>query len=133
MPELAQHTEQAGELAKNYSVLDRLLHRIAFAHPKLQQLLSDVENDLFRSQLSSTPVKHPVFITGLPRAGTTLLLELLYQTGEFASYTYRQMPFVLAPLLWNRITQNARKSATGMQRAHGDGMQISVDSSCSEF
>jgi len=128
MSELAHPTAQASKLAKNYSALDRLLHRIAFAHPKMQRLLSDVENDLFRSKLLSTSVEHPVFITGLPRAGTTLLLELLYQTGEFASYTYRQMPFLLAPLLWNRITQNAKRTVSAMQRAHGDGMQISVDS-----
>ena len=115
-------------LAGNYSTLDRLLHRLAFAHPKVQQLLSDVENDLFRKRLEKTSIDRPVFITGLPRAGTTLMLEMLFATGEFSSYTYRQMPFVLAPLLWQRITSKSRKQAIEQERAHGDGMAISVDS-----
>ena len=115
-------------LAENYSALDRFLHRIAFAHPKVQQVLSDVENDMFRKRLEKTSIEHPVFITGLPRAGTTLLLELLFETGEFSSYTYRQMPFVLTPLLWDKITSKSRKQATEQERAHGDGMAISVDS-----
>ena len=114
--------------ADNYGALDRILHRIAFAHPKVQQILSDVENDMFRKRLDTTQIERPVFITGLPRAGTTLLLEMLFETGEFSTYTYRQMPFVLAPLLWNRITGKSRKPATKQERAHGDGMAISVDS-----
>ena len=115
-------------LAGNYGALDRVLHRIAFAHPKVQQILSDVENDLFRKRLENISIDRPVFITGLPRAGTTLLLEMLFQTGEFSTYTYRQMPFVLAPLLWDRITGKSRKQATEQERAHGDGMAISVNS-----
>lgn len=115
-------------LADNYSALDRVLHRIAFVHPKVQQVLSDIENDLFRKRLEQTIIDRPVFITGLPRAGTTLLLEMLYETGEFSSYTYRQMPFVLAPLLWDRLTSRSRTQAARQQRAHGDGMAISVDS-----
>ena len=115
-------------LAGNYGTLERILHRVAFAHPKVQQILSDVEDDLFRKRLKKVSIDRPVFITGLPRAGTTLLLEMLYETGEFSTYTYRQMPFVLAPLLWDRITGKSRKQATEQERAHGDGMAISVDS-----
>ena len=111
-----------------YSTLDRLLHRVAFAHPGLQKVLGDVENDLFKKQLADVEVTRPVFVTGLPRAGTTLLLELLYDTGQFASFTYRQMPFVLNPLLWNRLSSSSHKQGEGQERAHGDGMHISYDS-----
>ena len=111
-----------------YSFADRLLHRVAFAHPALQRVLGDVENDLFRKQIAGTRMERPVFVTGLPRAGTTLLLELLHGTGEFASFTYRQMPFVLNPLLWNRLSSGSRKQANDQERAHGDGMMISYDS-----
>lgn len=67
-------------------------------------------------------------MTGLPRAGTTLMLELLYATGEFQSFRYSDMPFILAPLLWNRISRSSRKAGQMQERAHGDGMKISVDS-----
>jgi hypothetical protein len=69
-----------------------------------------------------------VFITGLPRAGTTLLLELLENCGEFASHTYRAMPFVLMPLSWGRYMKKFGKGDTAKERAHGDGMMVSVDS-----
>ena len=111
-----------------YGPLDRLLHRLAFAHPALQRTLADIENDLFRKRLADVRVERPVFVAGLPRAGTTLLLELLYGTGEFASFTYRQMPFVLNPLLWDRISSRSRRDGTLRERAHGDAMMVGLDS-----
>ena len=111
-----------------YGTLDRLLHRLAFVHPSLQRVLGDVENDLFRKRLAEVHAERPVFVTGLPRAGTTLVLELLYGTGEFASFTYRQMPFVLNPLLWDRLGMRPRRKTAPRERAHGDAMMIDVDS-----
>lgn len=112
----------------HYGALDRLLHRLAFVHPSLQRVLGDIENDLFKQRLAQVRIERPVFIAGLPRAGTTLVLELLYGTGEFATYTYRQMPFVLAPLLWERIGARSRQKAVPRERAHGDAMMIDFDS-----
>lgn len=114
--------------AGQYSFIDRMLHRMAFAHPVVQRALGEIESDIFSSRFASQEIEKPVFVTGLPRAGTTLLLEMLYSTGEFATFTYREMPFVLAPLLWSSLTSASRKEATLRERAHGDGMDISFDS-----
>ena len=38
-----------------------------------------------------------VFVSGLARSGTTALLNALYQSGTFASLSYDDMPFILAP------------------------------------
>ena len=111
-----------------YGPLDRLLHRVAFAHPAIQRTLGDVENDLFRARLAGVEVRRPTFVTALPRAGTTLVLELLHRTGAFASFTYRHMPFVLNPLLWDRMSRASRREAVAVERAHGDGMEVSFDS-----
>lgn len=111
-----------------YGFADRLIHRLAFAHPAFQRALGDVENDLFADALHDAHVNEPVFVTALPRAGTTLLLELLYSTGDFFTFTYRQMPFVLTPLLWDRLSRPFQKAAVAAERAHGDGMQVSVES-----
>lgn len=113
---------------KNYSLVDRWLHRLAFGHKGIQRLLADLEDDLFKARLARVQVRRPVFVTALPRAGTTLLLELLYSTGEFTTFTYRQMPFVLNPLLWDRISARFRVTGRPQERAHGDGMTISFDS-----
>lgn len=115
-------------MKNTYGALDRLLHRFAFAHPAVQRALGDVENDMFRARLDGVDVHEPTFVTGLPRAGTTLVLELLHRAGGFASFTYRHMPFVLNPLLWDRVSKGSRREAVSVERAHGDGMQVSFDS-----
>ncbi len=112
----------------NYSVTERFLHKIAFASPKLQRVLAQVETDLCARQLNPIRPGAPVFVTGLPRAGTTLVLDILYRTGAFATFTYRSMPFPLAPLLWQRLSRPFQKQAVLQQRAHGDGMEVSVES-----
>lgn len=112
----------------DYGLADRLIHRFAFAHPAIQRALGDVESDLFADELKEARAEAPVFVTGLPRAGTTLLLEMLYATGEFFTFTYRQMPFVMAPLLWDRLSAPFQKAAVAAERAHGDGMEVSFDS-----
>jgi hypothetical protein len=112
----------------SYSGVDRLLHNVAFKFPGIQKLLGDLEDDLYARDLATIVLEKPVFVTGLPRAGTTLLLEMLYGTGEFATFTYRQMPFVLAPLLWNRLSAPFQRAGESRERAHGDGVEISFDS-----
>jgi len=114
--------------SKSYSLVDRALHHVAFTLPFVQRSLGDLENDLYRREMAGVVSREEVFITGVPRAGTTLVLELLYGTGEFASFTYRDMPFILAPLLWRRLSMSSRKEAIRAERAHGDGMKVSFDS-----
>lgn len=111
-----------------YGRFDRTLYRLAFANLDLQIALNGVEQSLFRASLKHTTCDRPVFITSLPRAGTTLLLDVLNTLPEFASPTYRQMPFALCPLLWPSISQHFHKRAEQTERAHGDGVKVGFDS-----
>ena len=110
---------------ERYGQLDRILYRIAFRGGTAQHAMADVEEMMYRDQLDATSVDDPVFITSLPRAGTTILLKLLWNTGGFASHTYRDMPFVLCPLLWNQFSQQFAEDDTTRERAHGDGLKVS--------
>ena len=114
--------------SSNYSFVDRALHYFAFGAPFVQKVLCELENDLFKGKLEPVGSAGEVFVTGLPRAGTTLVLELLYGTGEFETFTYRDMPFIFAPLLWDKISGPFRKPGDKVERAHGDGMMVSFDS-----
>lgn len=113
-----------------YSLTDRLLHRVAFSCIGAQKALSEVEDSLFARRLSGVRVEQPLFITSLPRAGTTILLEILESLDEFVSHSYLDMPFLLIPLLWDSISSGFRQdnSDAEFQRAHGDGMTIRYDS-----
>src|SRR5688572_33205166 len=94
-------------LSRSYSLVDRALHHVAFSLPVVQRTLGELESDLYRKQLDAVTSRNEVFVTGLPRAGTTLVLELLYQTGQFASFTYREMPFILAPPMWRPLAASS--------------------------
>ena len=85
--------------ASAYSRIDRLLHRMAFSGTQIQVALADIEDQVYARNIPTGPVARPVFVTALPRAGTTLLLEAVASLPEFATHTYRHMPFVLCPLL----------------------------------
>lgn len=112
----------------SFSGLDRAVYQVAFKTYTAQVALADVEDLIFSKQLSRYKNKRPVFITALPRAGTTLLLECLASMPEFAAHCYRDMPFVLIPCLWNRFSGPFQQAVESQERAHGDGMQINPDS-----
>ena len=112
----------------SYSTLDRVLHRLAFSTIELQKALADIEDRLYSSRFSQVEVYRPVFITSLPRAGTTLLLEIVASLDDFASHTYRDMPFLLTPMLWNALSRPFHRPGAVVERAHGDGMTVGYDS-----
>ena len=72
--------------------------------------------------------KQHVFISGLARAGTTVLMRKFHATGLYRSLTYRDMPFVLAPNLWRRLSLISRREIENAERAHGDNLFVNIDS-----
>lgn len=111
-----------------YSTMDRCMHRVAFSSYRAQTILADMEDSLFAKKMGGIKVRRPVFVTGLPRAGTTMLLEALSKLPEFACHCYRDMPFVPIPCLWNQFSAHFQQSTELRERAHGDGMLIGFDS-----
>ena len=79
----------------NYSGIDRMVHNLAMRQLEMQKSLSWVEDRDFDKAHPDIAAADPVFITSLPRAGTTLLLELLAGAPDFVSHSYRDMPFLL--------------------------------------
>lgn len=111
-----------------YSLTERLLHKLAFATPGLQIGYADIEDKLYGVGVEPQDAERPVFITALPRAGTTLLLNICAALDAFAVHTYRDMPFIMTPLVWSRFSARFTKSDAPRERAHGDGMLVSADS-----
>lgn len=115
-------------LEARYSGLERLLHRLAFAALPLQKSLAELEDRLYARRVARVRVSRPVFIASLPRAGTTLLLETLAALPGFAAHTYRNMPFLLIPLLWDALSRRFHSAGGKVERAQGDGLSIGFDS-----
>ena len=108
----------------NYSWLQQKLHHFALSYQFMREVMFDIEN----SAISINQInENHVFVLGLARSGTTILLNALYESNEFASLSYGDMPFVLAPNLWSKLSFNKQDSDL-VERAHGDGIKISKES-----
>ena len=51
----------------------------------------------------------------------------LHQLPGMATHLYRDMPFVMAPILWSTISKGFRKPAKMAERAHKDGLQVGYE------
>ncbi|MDH4744100.1 sulfotransferase [Sphingomonas sp. CBMAI 2297] len=109
-----------------YSGADRLLHRIALGSPALLEATFDIERATHRGKIAAVPIRRPVFIAGLARAGTSILTRLLHQGGGFAAPSYRDLPFPLAPNSWARL--GGKRHVEASERGHGDGLTHDLDS-----
>jgi len=109
-----------------YNFLERAFHAFALDSPFLRRVALDIDISLGKGKAAPSP--RPVFVAGLARSGTTIVLEALYSTGAFSSLTYRNMPFVHAPLLWSRLSSGLRSGDIRKERAHGDGIEVGYDS-----
>jgi hypothetical protein len=74
-------------------------------------------------------IDRPIYVTGLARSGTTILLETLARHPDVATHRYRDFPFLFTPYLWNRFLDLVpRKPELPAERSHGDGIAVTSDS-----
>jgi len=111
----------------DYSITERWLHRLVLQSADVRRLSFDLETLVLGRTVQSTSAR-PVYLCGLARSGTTLLLRLLEQSREFASLSYRDMPFVMSPNLWARLSGRWQRRAAPQERLHGDGVLVDYDS-----
>lgn len=110
----------------NYSFLQKQLHYFVLGNQLVKKSLFKIEEMLFAKQLTDIQNHQHIFITGLPRSGTTILLEFLYKTNKFASFTYNDMPFILSPNLFSIF--NRRQNSQLKERMHKDNIRFNLQS-----
>ncbi len=111
----------------DYHFGDRLLHHLVLGIPFISKVSFELD-DLIHGNERDYPDEKHVFVSGLARAGTTILMRTFFDTGQFRSLTYRDMPFVLMPSLWKKLSKSFYKQEQAKERAHGDGILTSFDS-----
>ena len=111
----------------DYNFGDRLLHHLALSAPFVGKLTFEIETTLSSRKQDDANTKH-VFVSGLARAGTTALMRAFYATGYYRSLTYRDMPFVLMPGIWKKLSTLFHTHDEVKERAHGDGIHVDFDS-----
>jgi len=109
---------------QNYSTIQKFLHDIVLSKKIINKSLFELEKIIYLKNKDIINQSH-VFITGLPRSGTTSLLNFLFSSDEYASLKYRNMPFVLSP---NFSKLFNKKNNPKKERVHGDGIAFDINS-----
>tara|TARA_A100001035_G_C27781496_1_gene501972 strand:- start:803 stop:1768 length:966 start_codon:yes stop_codon:yes gene_type:complete len=108
----------------NYNKLQILFHDIVFKKKFINKFLYDIEKLIYLNKLKNN-IDSSIFITGLSRSGTTSLLNFIYSSNEFASLTYRNMPFVLTPHFSKLFN---KKNISKRERLHKDRINFDINS-----
>jgi hypothetical protein len=97
--------------------------------PRLWQWLGRMEGRVFAEELAEIPVDRPIFIAGLARSGSTILLEFLAAHPQVTTHRYRDYPPLHTPIWWDRLlARMSRENAQARERAHGDGILVTPES-----
>jgi hypothetical protein len=98
-------------------------------HTPFWQRLGDWETRLLAREIRAIQITMPVFICGLARSGSTILLECLAEHPDVVTHRYRDYPGVLAPVFWDHISARLyAQSSTPVERPHGDGIAVTSES-----
>ncbi|HEX6984860.1 MAG TPA: sulfotransferase, partial [Planctomycetaceae bacterium] len=91
--------------------------------------LGNLESRVLTDRLQGIPIDRPIFIAGLARSGTTILLEALARHPRVVTHRYRDFPPVFTPYWWQEVLRRGpRVSSELVERAHGDGLPVGPDS-----
>ncbi|MFP4313280.1 MAG: sulfotransferase [Alphaproteobacteria bacterium] len=93
-------------------------------HPAFLKRLGTLETRALKYDIINTEIKAPVFICGLARSGSTILLEILNSHKDFTSFQYRDYPFVHCPAFWDFANKFVPRSTKKIERAHKDRIMI---------
>lgn len=98
-------------------------------NPGIWKRLADFESLLLSDEMDAVTIESPIWVTGLARSGSTLLLEILAGIPGVASHSYKDFPPVFTPFAWHRLLNLMQRGpGTLIERAHQDGMLVTADS-----
>jgi hypothetical protein len=99
--------------------------------------LGNLESKLLAGKIAGIKVDRPVYICGLPRAGTTISLQMLGEHPDVATHKYADFLMPYVPYAWNwffpRVPVNTMREPVA--RIHRDRISITRDSAemCEEM
>jgi hypothetical protein len=109
---------------QNYSNIQKFLHDFVLSKKIINKSLFELEKIIYLKNKDIKNQSH-VFITGLPRSGTTSLLNFLFSSNEYSSLTYNNVPFILSPHFSKLFL---KKNITKKERLHKDGINFDNNS-----
>lgn len=111
----------------NYPLYSKVLHNLCLNNKLIRTSLYELEKIFFLKNKDQKIINEEhIFITGMPRAGTTAVLNYIYYSGLFSSLLYKDMPFLFSPNFQSLLSFNRKISLS--KRFHDDGIMINLDS-----
>ena len=108
----------------NYNFLQKIYHEVFFKNHFLQKSIFELDKLFFLKNYNFVNNEH-VFITSLPRSGTTYLLNIIFSTDKFASLNYSNIPLILSPNISKLFKFD---KSPKIERYHKDNILIDSDS-----
>ncbi len=92
--------------------------------------LGNLESGVLRGRLAATKVDRPVYICGLPRAGTTITLQMLSEHPDVVTHKYADFLMPYMPYVWNKVFPRIPVDAMRkpVPRIHRDRIEVTRDS-----
>lgn len=113
------------EVSTANAILGKLVHRL----PGFWIKIGNLETKILQDRIEQIPIQEPVFIAGLARSGTTILLELLSLLEQVGTHKYRDFPFLFTPYAWNwLVAQAPNRDTEPKERAHNDRIRVTPES-----
>ncbi len=98
-------------------------------HKPLWIRIGNLETKLLADELETIPIEQPIYIAGLARSGTTILLEILSQHQDVVTHRYKDYPPIFTPVFWNGLLERIpQRSIEPVERTHRDGIMVTPDS-----
>lgn len=94
---------------------------VTFFHERFETLT------LF-NEIRKLEIKKPIYITGLARAGTTIILEMLSKHPDLATHQYKHLLMPYLPNWISKISNKVKLNSKPTERIHKDGIMIMSDS-----
>lgn len=110
----------------NYNFFQKILHDLVFKLQIINTSLYELEKFFYLKKSVNYKNNIHVFISGMPRSGTTSLLNFIYSSNIFGSLKYENMPFLLSPNLLKIFNKNSFKKKS--ERLHSDGIYYDISS-----
>lgn len=121
--------QASNSTAFHVSGWDHWLSGLVSRHPQHWIRLGNFETKLAADAIEDIRIEKPIFVAGLARSGSTILLETLAGHADAATHRYRDYPPVFTPWLWNRFVDLAPgKKNVAVERTHADGINVTPES-----
>ncbi len=103
--------------------------RFVAEHRPLMVRLGDLETRFLADRLEGVSVRSPVYIAGIARCGSTLLLEILNTVPGVVTHQYQDYPFLYTPYWWHTYLRLVpAKKVEPRERAHKDRILVTPQS-----